>query len=68
MVHMAQEFNLAKGPLGINPVIKCVPYLLYRNLFFRLRIRRTTETSNDQNLDKQIETKKMEALEMNPPY
>lgn len=42
MIHMTKEFDLTEGSFSINPVIKCIPNLLYGNLLFCLGIDWTT--------------------------
>ena len=48
MIHMAKELYLSERPLGIDPIVKCIPNLLDCNLFFCLRVCCTTATRECQ--------------------
>lgn len=64
MIHMAKELYLSERPLGIDPIVKCIPNLLDCNLFFCLRVCCTAairkyqlpllKLSKNQNTIKQI--------------
>lgn len=46
MFHVTEKLDFPERPLGVDPVVKGIPNLLYRHSFFRLRIRRTAKQSS----------------------